>query len=118
VAAVGFVAIGIRHLVAPDFFIHIVPPGFGPPALMVAISGACEIAGGVGLLIPVLRRAAAIGLIALLAAVFPANIYMVIYPDAIPDFHVGHWILWARLPLQPLFIAWVWYAALRKPRSA
>jgi uncharacterized membrane protein len=68
---------------------------------MVYISGVAEAAGGVGLLIPQLRRAAAWGLVALLVAVFPANVYMA---TSAPAFS---WILWARLPLQPVFIWWV-----------
>jgi uncharacterized membrane protein len=76
--------------------------------VLVWISGFFEILGGVGLLIPMLRRAAAAGLILLLMAVFPANIYMAMRPDRFADLHLPVWTLWARLPLQALLIAWVW----------
>ena len=52
------------------------PPGLGDPATLVRVSGVAEIAGGVGVLLPHTRRLAGFGLIALLAAVFPANLHM------------------------------------------
>jgi uncharacterized membrane protein len=68
----------------------------------VAVSGAAEIAGALGLLTVGFRRYAAIGLVALLIAVFPANIYMAVNRMMMPV-----WVLWARLPLQFLLIWWV-----------
>src|SRR5438067_429708 len=84
-AAAFFVGAGVNHFVKPAFYASIVPPAFPAPAAMVAISGVCEIAGGLGLLVPALRRAAGYGLIALLIAVFPANVYMAVSPERIPD---------------------------------
>jgi uncharacterized membrane protein len=113
-AAIFFVVAGTFHFLKPEMYLQIMPPYFPAPQLLVAVSGIAEIAGGIGLLIPRLRRAAGWGLIALLFAVFPANIYMVQHPER---FHFAPWILWARLPLQFVFIAWVWLAAgqHRKP---
>jgi len=111
-AAAGFVLGGLNHFKNPDFYRAIIPPGFPSPAALVVISGVCEIAGGIGLLIPALRVAAGWGLIALLIAVLPANIYMALHPEVVPDFHVSQWMLWLRLPLQAVFIAWVWIAAI------
>jgi uncharacterized membrane protein len=79
---------------------------------LVAISGVCEIAGGLGLLVRPLRRAAGWGLIALLIAVFPANIYMALAPNESADGRFAGWMLWLRLPLQAVLIAWVWVIAL------
>jgi uncharacterized membrane protein len=82
---------------------------------MVLASGAAEIAGGVGALVPSLRRPARWWLIGVLAAVFPANVHMAMNPDEIkglPD--IPRWLLWARLPLQLLLIAWV-IRATREP---
>jgi uncharacterized membrane protein len=115
-AAIFFVAAGANHFVNPDFYRKIVPPGFGSPAVLVAVSGVAEIAGGMGLLIPRLRRWAGWGLIALLIAVFPANVYMAVSPQSIPDLHFSRWTLWLRLPLQGVFMVWVWYAGLRTDR--
>ena len=111
-AAAGFAIAGANHFRNPAFYERIVPPAFPTPALLVAVSGVCEIAGGVGLLIRPLRRAAGGGLIALLIAVFPANVYMATHPEAVPELQVARWLLWARLPLQGVLIAWVWFAAL------
>jgi uncharacterized membrane protein len=110
--AVFFIGAGINHFRSPVFYQQIVPPGFGPPVLMVIISGIAEIAGGVGLLIPKLRRAAGWGLIALLIAVFPANIYMAVASQRMPQMHFSQWSLWLRLPLQFVLIAWVWFVSL------
>lgn len=106
--AVLFVYAGTRHFVNAPFFRSIVPPSFPNPALLVAVSGVCEIGGGLGLLIRPLRTVAGWGLIALLIAVFPANVYMALYPDRVVGMHVAQWLLWLRLPLQGIFILWIW----------
>jgi uncharacterized membrane protein len=116
-AALLFVGAGLNHFRNPIFFRNIVPPRFPDPALLVAISGVCEIAGGVGLLIRPLRTAAGWGLIALLVAVFPANLYMAVHPERIAGLHVAQWILWLRLPLQLVLIAWVWFVSLTRRSS-
>src|SRR5476651_1563697 len=71
-AAAFFVVAGTFHFLKPEMYLQIMPPYFPAPQLLVAVSGVAEIAGGIGLLIRPLRRAAAWGLIALLIAVFPA----------------------------------------------
>jgi uncharacterized membrane protein len=114
-AAIFFVGAGINHFVKPEFYRQIIPPIFPARALLVAVSGVCEIAGGIGLLIPPLRPAAGWGLIALLIAVFPANIYMAVSPQSIPGQNFPHWMLWARLPLQLVMIVWIWFVA--RPHS-
>lgn len=108
-----FVVAGVFHFVRPAPFIRIVPSWLPAAALLVAVSGIAEIAGGVGLLMPTTRVAAAWGLIGLLVAVFPANVKML--TDAIAQggspLYLG--ALWARLPLQPVLVWWVWQAAIR-----
>jgi uncharacterized membrane protein len=113
-ASLLFITTGILHFVHPQFYRRIVPPVFPSPEALVAISGVCEIAGGVGLLVPRLRRSAGWGLIALLIAVFPANIYMVVDPRRSADATFPMWALWLRLPLQGVLVAWVWWVSLRK----
>ena len=110
-AAVFFIVAGVFHLSEPELYLQIMPPYFPAPQFLVAVSGVAEIAGGIGLLIRPVRRAAGWGLIALLVAVFPANIYMLQHPGL---FHFAPWVLWARLPLQGIFIAWVWFAAFQR----
>src|SRR5437868_2924630 len=88
VAAAVFIAAGVNHFVKPEFYRAIVPPGFPAPAELVAFSGVAEVAGGVGLLVGRLRRAAGWGLIALLVAVFPANVFMAVAPERVPELRV------------------------------
>jgi uncharacterized membrane protein len=104
--AVLFVAAGVCHFALPDFFVRIMPPYLPWQRELVLISGAFEILGGVGLLVPPLRAAAAWGLIALLVAVFPANVHMALHPDEFPQIPPA--ALWARLPLQAVLIAWAY----------
>jgi uncharacterized membrane protein len=110
-AAIFFVVAGTFHFLKPDLYVQIMPPYLPAPGLLVAVCGVAEIAGGIGLLIRPLRRAAGWGLVALLIAVFPANIYMAQHPG---QFHFAPWILWARLPLQAVFIAWVWWVGIQR----
>jgi len=106
-ATVLFLFTGTMHFVQPAAFISIVPPQLPAPGLLVAISGAAEIAGALGLVLPSTRRAAVYGLVALLLAVFPANIYMALEHEKFASF-ANALVLYARLPLQLLLIAWVW----------
>jgi uncharacterized membrane protein len=103
-----FVAAGVNHFAQPDFYLRIMPPYLPWHRDLVLVSGAFEVLGGVGLLIPRLQVAAAWGLIALLGAVLPANLHMALHPDDYPRFPPV--LLWARLPFQGVFIAWAyWY---------
>lgn len=105
----GFVAYaGVHHFTNPAPFVQIVPRGLPAPEALVAISGAAEIAGGVGLLVPAVRRPSAWGLIALFVAVFPANVNMAAHPTSL-GMGFKPWMLWARLPLQLVLIAWAFW---------
>ncbi len=86
------------------------PPVFPWPLPLVYLSGAAEIAGGLGVLWPKTRKIAALGLITLLLAVFPANIYAAMHGMQIGDYAVPSWLRWARLPLQVVLIIWVYIA--------
>lgn len=110
------VGIGIMHFASPAPFVRIVPEVLPAKALLVYISGAFEILGGLGLLWPRSRQAASWGLILLYLAVFPANINMAINEIQLePGGDISPWAMWARLPLQAVFIALVWW--LGKPTS-
>ncbi len=105
------IASGVMHFVAPDKFVKIVPDWLPAPRILVYVSGACEIVGGLGLFLKQTRTLAAWGLAALFAAVFPANVNMAvhkIYTD-------NPWILWGRLPFQGVLIAWAYW--LTRPDS-
>ncbi|MFT5432140.1 MAG: putative membrane protein [Myxococcota bacterium] len=113
----SFVGIGLMHFVDPAPFVMIVPP-FLPWALaLVYISGFFEIAGGIGLIVPKTRRAAAFGLLALLVAVFPANIYMLTHEVYIEGMPREKWMLWARLPFQVVFASLVIWTGDLWPRK-
>ena len=103
-------AAGVLHFLKPKPYLRIMPAGLPAPLMLVYISGFFEILGGLGLLLPQTQRFAAWGLIALLVAVFPANINMAINKIGLGRKPPPTWVLWARLPLQGLLIAWAyWY---------
>jgi uncharacterized membrane protein len=112
VLAALFVGAGLLHFWHPATYLRIMPPALPAPRLLVLLSGAAEVAGGLGLLLPATRRWAAWGLLALLLAVFPANIYML---QIHTQLHLPAWVAWARLPLQPLLMWWIWQVAARRP---
>jgi uncharacterized membrane protein len=109
-----FVLAGIAHLIAPAPYLAIMPASIPWPAAMVMISGIAEIVGGVGLLFASTRRAAGAWLIALLIAVFPANVNAISTGMAVAGYAVPAWMLWARLPLQLVLLAWVWRTCFRR----
>lgn len=104
--ATFFIYFGLDHFINPDFYLSIMPPSFPLHEEAIYISGFFEIVGGVGVLIPRFRKIAGWGLVALLIAVYPANIYMAITPEAFPDFPVE--MLYFRLVLQFLFFYWAY----------
>jgi uncharacterized membrane protein len=105
IMAVLYVIAGAMHFIRPHFYRAIVPPFLPNPERLVAISGAIEIILGVLLLFPSTRSIAAWGVILLLIAVFPANIYMA-YSPQFQD--LSPLIRWGRLPIQFLLIAWAY----------
>ena len=104
--AAFFINVGIDHFVNPDFYLSIMPPSFPLHIEAVYISGVFEILGGIGVLIPKFRRFSGWSLVALLIAVYPANIYMAISPDTFPDIPVS--ALYFRLVLQFIFFYWAY----------
>jgi uncharacterized membrane protein len=87
------------------------PPVFPVPYALVLFSGVCEFLGGVGMLIPAVRRPAGIGLIALLIVVYPVNIYMFQRQVQTHAWDVTSLVLLLRLPLQFVLIWWVYRSA-------
>ena len=106
-AAIFYVVAGTFHFIKPEIYLRIVPPYIPWHLAMVRASGALEILGGLGLLVPRTRQAAAWGLIALLVAVFPANIYMVTNPIDAGALSIAPIITWGRLAVQPLLVFWL-----------
>jgi uncharacterized membrane protein len=113
---VGFGTLGVLHFVRPRQFEAIVPK-FVPMSAENAVrwSGYAELIGAAGVAVPATRRLARWWLLGLLAAVYPANIEMAVAPErcakrGVPADRIPRWLLWARLPLQPLFALAVWRA--------
>jgi uncharacterized membrane protein len=106
--AILFVSAGILHFVAPSAYVRIMPRSLPYPKELVYLSGAFEIIGGIAVLPRKTRRFAGYGLIALLFAVFPANVQMLLNARAANAASSLLILLWLRLPLQFLLIAWVY----------
>ena len=118
VLAFIMIAAGVLHFVAESFFTQIVPPFLPAPRLLVWISGIVEIALGAGLIPARTRRLAGYGLVALYIVVFPANIYMAVSEvqlQGMPSWfqQPSPLMLYLRLPLQLVFIAWALWASAR-----
>jgi uncharacterized membrane protein len=101
-----YVVAGVGHFVATRMYMGIMPDYLPAHRELVLLSGVAEIAGGVGVLVPRTQRAVAWGLVALLIAVMPANVWMVQHPERYPGVPV--WAMWVRLPLQGVLIWWAW----------
>ena len=114
-----YVLAGFNHLVNPGFYVAIIPPDLPSPEWLNLLSGLAEITLGVFVLEPRVRALAAWGIIALLIAVFPANLHVATHNLGGPDFAPGAgnaFANWARLPLQFVFVAWAWWYT--RPESA
>ena len=116
-----YVVAGAMHFVVPALYVQIVPPVLPAPLALVYLSGIVEIAVGIGLLLPRTRRLAAWATVALLVAIFPANVYMATHGVVIEGAPGGGdpsaLVRWGRLPLQGVLILWAyWYT--RPPAAA
>jgi uncharacterized membrane protein len=109
ILAIFFIVAGSLHFLVPQSYLKIMPPYLPAPLLLVRISGAAEVLGGLGLFVPSTRQAAAWGLVALLIAVLPVHIYMVIDHESFAS--IPLWALWLRIPLQLPLIYWAWLYA-------
>jgi uncharacterized membrane protein len=105
-----FLVAGSLHFLKPKPYVATVPDVLPRKTEIVYVSGVAELVGGAGVLAAPTRRAAGWWLIATLIAVFPANVNMAVNAER---FNVPERLLWARLPVQGLLIAWVWRVAVR-----
>ncbi|WP_435156892.1 DoxX family protein [Haladaptatus sp. DFWS20] len=118
-----YIVAGVLHFVAPKVYARIIPPQLPRPLMLVYLSGIVEIVLGIGVLLRRTRRRSAWGLIALLLAVFPANVYMAtneMIPESVPGQARGiaRIALWARLPFQGVLILWAWWYTRVTPENA
>ena len=118
VLALFFVVAGANHFRDPGTYLGMMPPWLPWPEAANYISGAAEILGGIGLMVTATRRLAGWGLIALLIAVFPANLHVALQGH-MPGYDLSPATLWWRLPFQAVAIAAVWWVAIaRRPPTA
>lgn len=108
--ALFMLAAGVMHFTKTAFYLSIMPSYISWHLAMVYISGGFEIVLGLMLLRPKFERLAGWGIIALLIAVFPANLHMALHPEVYP--YASPVALWLRLPLQGVFIAWAYWFTL------
>jgi uncharacterized membrane protein len=101
-----YIVAGVGHFVATRIYTSIMPDYLPAHRELVLLSGAAEIVGGIGVLVPQTQKAAAWGLVGLLIAVMPANVWMVQHPERYPG--IPLWAMWLRLPLQGVLIWWAW----------
>ncbi len=106
VLAIFMIGAGVMHFVNPAFFLKIVPQYLPLHKELVLLSGVAEVLLGVLLLVPQTSRMAAWGIVALLIAVFPANIYLYQHQDILPASPIIHLL---RLPLQGVFVLWAYW---------
>lgn len=107
-----FVA-GVNHFLNPAFYEKIMPSYVPAQTELVYASGVAEMLGAAAVMYPRTRRVGGYFLIAVLVGIFPANVHMAVNADEYPN--IPPWALLARLPLQALFVYWVWLAAFRDP---
>ena len=110
VMGIFYIFAGIMHFANTGFYVPMMPPYLPWHLQLIYLSGVAEIACGVGVLIPTWRSLAAWATIALLIAVFPANIHIALHnvPLAGAREGAGVWN-WVRLPFQAVLIAWAWW---------
>jgi uncharacterized membrane protein len=115
----AFFAAGIPHFTQPESYLPMMPPYLPWHRELIFVSGTCEILGGLGVLWPnqKIQRAAGLGLIALLAAIFPANLHMALNDAPMLGRHFSAVVRWGRLPLQFALMAWAWWATRSRPRT-
>jgi uncharacterized membrane protein len=109
-AGLFFIGAGFMHFLMPARYEAMIPPRLPSPLFWVLLSGAFQVAGGVGMLLQRTRRLAALGLIALLLAILPANIHEAAANSASHVLPLPDWYFWLRIPFQLVYIAWVTWA--------
>jgi uncharacterized membrane protein len=99
----------MNHFWHPQFYARIMPDHYLHPDALVGWSGVAEILGGIGLAIPTTRRLSSFGLALMLIVFLDVHVFMLRHPERFPP--IPAWMLWARLPLQGVLIAWALYYA-------
>jgi uncharacterized membrane protein len=115
--ALFFLLAGLNHFLSPETYLPLMPDYLPWHLPLIFLSGLAEMMGGIGICIPKWRRLAGWWLIAVLVAVFPSNIHMLMNEVPLGGVAVPTWIFWARLPMQGVLIAWIYWACVRNPKA-
>ncbi|MBL4850203.1 MAG: DoxX family membrane protein [Planctomycetes bacterium] len=114
-----YVVAGLNHFRDPSFYLPMMPPYLPAHLELIYLSGVAEVVLGLGLIAPLTRRWAAWGIVALLIAVFPANLHIAIYNVPLAGAEVGAGALnWVRVPFQVPLLIWAWWFTRQRPASA
>ncbi len=108
--ALVYVPFGVFHMADPSAFLPIMPAWVPAPGPMIVFTGACEVAGGIGLLIPATRWWAGVMLALYAVAVFPANLHHALDRVRVPGLPSSWWYHAPRLAFQPVFVWWALWA--------
>lgn len=106
IMAAFYILAGVMHFVKPGFYRPMMPPNIPAPDLMIVLSGIAELGLGAALFVPEVRLLAVWGVVALLVAVWPANIHMALNPKNFPK--LKPFLLWVRVALQVPLILWAY----------
>ena len=109
--AILYAPFGALHIARARAFLPVMPPVIPFPETVVKLTGAAEIAGAVGLMIPATRKAAGIGLALYAVCVYPANVYQAFWHRHAPPLPDSWWYHAPRLAVQPVFVWWALFAA-------
>jgi uncharacterized membrane protein len=118
-ACVGVAAVfcftGVGHFIQTDALVQMLPPWVPQPATLVYLTGIIEFVGAAAILVPALRPMVGWGLILMLLAFLPVNLYAAMQRVGIGGHQWGPSYLLIRVPLQAILIAWIWWFAVRPP---
>jgi uncharacterized membrane protein len=103
---------GANHFLHASFYLRIMPDHYSHPLLLVHVSGIAELIGGMGLLVSRTRRFSAAGIALMLLVFLDVHVFMIRHAEQFPDVPVS--LLWARIPLQLVLIAWALLYARRR----
>lgn len=109
-AAATFIPVGLVHILEPDKLLPLMPPQIPYPREVIIATGIAEIFGGIGILLPQTRKAAAIGLALYAICVYPANVYQAFAHKHVPPLPDSWWYHGPRLVFQPVFVWWALFA--------
>ena len=110
VLAAAFLFAGYKHVTDVGTFLPIMPGWVPVPRLTVLVTGWCEVAGAVALLVPRLRRLAGVMLALYTVCVFPANIGHALFHPTYGVGAAGWWYHGPRLAFQPVIVWWCLFA--------